>query len=441
MSKILSEDASPITAFAIRTVISSFLSERLQGKLDKLKAEDTEARDNWIAKFRPATWIADAAKRVEQIQQVTHALKFNHPDAKGSNLSSTGHKTALHHEFGSHSLNNRLEPDVVGNAAALDVYKFLRLKVAEQTVLDLCLTEHPALIEVFCEYAGGETQEAENWRAAFATLPEPKGELASHKLSKQIYWPLSDGTYHLLLPLFPTSLAHHVWNTMRRDRFSDEAKAAREAHKANKNYKHGYRDYPNTALQNFLQSNPQGISKMNNERHGENWLLASCPPTWQSQNSVQPPLQQRSIFSLFGRRKNVRFTLNALKNLLGNAGDYNNVAIREARATLIDDICDELLQYTAELQALPAGWSKNSMLDEAEQYWLDPERGHEDEDFANRRHQGQWLDEITRNFANWLNSALDKNHKQLHFGDAEAQAWQTVLEDRLQIIRWSLNHA
>lgn len=81
------------------------------------------------------------------------------------------------------------------------------------------------------------------------------------------------------------------------------------------------------------------------------------------------------------------------------------------------------------------------MLDEAEQYWLDPERGHEDEDFANRRHQGQWLDEITRNFANWLNSALDKNHKQLHFGDAEAQAWQTVLEDRLQIIRWSLNHA
>lgn len=62
MSKILSEDASPITAFAIRTVISSFLSERLQGKLDELKAEDTEARDNSIAKFRPAVWIANAAK-------------------------------------------------------------------------------------------------------------------------------------------------------------------------------------------------------------------------------------------------------------------------------------------------------------------------------------------------------------------------------------------
>ncbi|WP_022654589.1 type I-F CRISPR-associated protein Csy1 [Aquaspirillum serpens] len=440
MSEILSEETSPITASDIRTVISSFLTERLQGKLDKLKAEETEARDSLIDAFTPAVWIADAARRVEQIQQVTHALKFNHPDAKGSSLSSTGNKAALHYEFGSHSFNHQLEPDVVGNAAALDVYKFLRLKVAGQTVLDLCLTQHPALMDLFCEYSGGETQEAENWCTAFATLPEPKGELASHKLSKQIYWPLSDGTYHLLLPLFPTSLAHHVWNTMRQDRFSDEAKAAREARKIKKHHDHGYRDYPNIATQHFGGTKPQNISQLNSERHGENWLLASCPPTWQNQNSVQPPLQQRSIFSLFGRRKNVRFTLNALKNLLGKAGDYNNVAIREARAALIDDICDELLQYTAELQALPAGWSKNSILDEAEQYWLDPERGNEDEDFANRRSQGQWLDEVTRNFANWLNSALDKNNKQLHFGDAEAQAWQTVLEDRLQIIRWSLNH-
>ena len=68
-----------------RAAISAFLQERLQAKLDKLKPDDPQ-RDEVIASFAHDVWLASAAKRVEQIQAVTHSLKPIHPDARGTNL-------------------------------------------------------------------------------------------------------------------------------------------------------------------------------------------------------------------------------------------------------------------------------------------------------------------------------------------------------------------
>ena len=69
----------------IKAEITRFLrEERLQPKLDKLKEGDDEARQKLIAEHQPAVWIADAARRVGQIQQVSHAIKFTHPSADGS---------------------------------------------------------------------------------------------------------------------------------------------------------------------------------------------------------------------------------------------------------------------------------------------------------------------------------------------------------------------
>ncbi len=191
----------------LKAAIARFLREdRLQPKLDKLKDDDDEARQKLIAEHQPASWIADAARRVGQIQQVTHAIKFTHPSADGSSLSSAGNPAAGAAVVGSHVLGGKAAPDVVGNAAALDVYKFLRLTVDGRSLLDRAIGRDLALAEALSE---DPTQAAE-WMAAFAGLPEPKGRPASHKLAKQIYWPVGDGSYHLLAPLLSSPLAHAV---------------------------------------------------------------------------------------------------------------------------------------------------------------------------------------------------------------------------------------
>lgn len=421
----------------IRNAIAGFLQGRLQPKLDKLKDSEDEARQKLIFDHQPAVWIADAVRRVGQIQQVTHAIKFTHPSADGSSLSSPGNPAAGPLTVGSHCLGAETLSDVVGNAAALDVYKFLRITVDGRTLLERAISSDPAFAEALSENAA----KAAEWMEAFAGLPAPKGRPASHKLAKQIYWPVGEGAYHLLGPLLSSSLAHVVHKRIGDDRFSDEAKAARDARRAGKAHPHGYRDYPNLVIQSFGGSKPQNISQLNSERRGENYLLASLPPVWKSP-AVRPPLKVETVFArYFERRKEVRRLTDVLRDFLRRVADAGtNIRIRETRADLVAELCSEVLHMGAELRAyLPPGWTTGTdcQLNLAEQCWLDPERGLHDPDFAAHVRLGDWKDEVCLRFGNWLNARLQTD--KTHFGGAEALAWQSALGSELTMLREELN--
>ncbi|MDQ5909972.1 MAG: CRISPR-associated protein Csy1 [Pseudomonadota bacterium] len=432
---VSSEISIQDVAAHIRSAIAAFLQDRLKPKLDKIKEDDHATRQKLLDAHEPQTWIANAAHRVSHIQQVTHALKFSHPDAKGSNLTSLGNPHAGELTVGSHALANTLPPDIVGNAADLDVYKFLRLEVNGQSLLDRAIAQDPALVAALSDNA----DLARQWMAAFATLPEPNGKLSTHKLAKQVYWPLGDGRYHLLAPLFPTALTHRVWERIREDRFSDEAKAAREAKREHRAHPHGYREYPNLAIQKFGGTNRQNISQLNVERYGENWLLPSLPPTWQS-DSIRPPFFTDSVLSRrFGSRPEVRRLTQTLREFLKKVAKIDsNIRIRDKRAERVGDLRDELLQFAAELHELDAGWtqSEKCRLNAAEQCWLDPKRAEIDEEFATRWQRGDWQDEVCLRFGNWLNAAISS--EQTPMGQVESEAWQTVLDDELRMIRLEL---
>ncbi len=427
----------------IRQAINAFLTDRLQPKLEKVGEEDSEQRALLLAAYVPKTWIADAARRVVQIQQVTHAIKYTHPDARGSSLYTAGNPHAADAEVGTHTLGAQFAADVVGNAAALDVYKFLNLRIGERSILDLVIADEPALAAAFSENA----EEASAWTAAFATLPQAKGETASHKLAKQVYWPLGDGEYHLLAPLFPTSLVHGLWKTIREDRFSEEAKAARAAKKAKMAHPHGFREYPDLVIQTFGGTKPQNISQLNSERYGENYLLRSLPPNWQSP-AIRLPTTVNSVFDrIFSRRPRVRELLNILRAFLESVVKENNFRIRNKRAELTAYLCDEALLYAAELREavetgqVAAGWTQDEAckLNRAEQCWLDPLRCKIDPDFAREYQRDEWPDEICRRFGNWLNARLTT--ERLPMGAIEAEHWRSELEKEMRLLRRELaNH-
>ncbi len=432
--------APPPNTASIKAVIAQFLTDRLQPKLEKVAEGDSEQRAALLAAYTPQAWIADAARRVGQIQQVTHAIKYTHPDARGSSLYSTGNQHASDSEVGTHTLGAALAADVVGNAAALDVYKFLNLRVGERSLLELAVADEPALAEAFSE----NTEEAQGWMSAFATLAQAKGETASHKLARQVYWPLGDEQYHLLAPLFPTSLVHALWKTIREDRFSDEAKAAREARKAGTAHPHGFREYPEMAIQSFGGTKPQNISQLNSERYGENYLLPALPPNWQSP-AIRPPFTVNSVFDrIFGNRPRVRELVRTLRAFLESVAAYNNLAIREKRAELSAYLCDEALLYAAELRdavetgALAKGWTADEgcQLNRAEQLWLDPLRSQDDPDFAREYVRDEWPDEICRRFGNWLNARLTTD--KLPMSAIEADHWRRTLEKEMRLLRREL---
>lgn len=425
--------APPASVGQIMAEINRFLQERLQPKLEKLKPEDDAPRQQLLQDYSPGSWIPDAAHRVGQIQQVTHALKFTHPDARGSNLSVAGNAAAGDALIGTHTVAETLPPDVVGNAAALDVYKFLRLSVGGKTILDLAASSDPALASAFSD----DPDSAHAWMSAFATLTQAKGQPASNKLAKQVYWPIENGQYHLLSPLFPTSLVHGVWKRIREDRFSDEAKAAREARHNELAHPHGYREYPNVAIQKFGGTKPQNISQLNSERYGENFLLPSLPPNWKSAE-VRAPLGVTSVFDrTFGNRPRVRELVRILREFLVSVERAGtNIRIRDKRAELAALIRDEAFQYAAEFrEGLHPGWSQQPecLLNSAEQCWLDPDRATSDPDFASLRERGDWPDEICRRFGNWLNARLTTANTPM--SAVEAAHWTDVLDKEMRLMR------
>lgn len=437
--------APPGSVASITAVINAFLQERLQSKLEKLKPEEDEQRQALLLDHLPENWIANAAKNIWQLELATHVLKYTHPDAKNearifsSNIVYPGHSILGDGVVGSHTVDALACLDVAGNAAWLPVDKFLCLEVSGLSILNRVCQNDPLLRETFADLGEVDSE----WMSAFSNYANPEKKPASHKLAKQIYWPVdrsrnnsSQSNYHLLAPLFPTSLVHGLWKQIREDRFSDEAKAAREARRNGLDHQHGYCEYPNVAIQNFGGTKPQNISQLNSERYGENYLLPSLPPSWKSAE-IRMPLAVNSVFDrIFGSRPRVRELVRILREFLVSVEHAGtNIRIRNKRAELAGLIRDEVLQYAAELRQLEPGWSAlpECLLNSAEQCWLDPERAEQDADFASLRQRGDWPDEICRRFGNWLNARLTTPNTQM--GAIEATHWRDVLDDEMRLMR------
>ena len=414
-----------------RAAISAFLQERLQAKLDKLKPDDPQ-RDAVIASFAHDVWLTSAAKRVEQIQAVTHSLKPIHPDARGTNLYVEPRTLPPLAELGSHALGERFVGDVVGNAAALDVYKMLKLEVNGRSLLTALLAQDSdALAALHTDPA-----QAQALRDAFVSLTQPRAEgPSSHTLAKQLYWltgtdACDDAHYTLLAPLYATSLAHAVHAQVQEDRFGEANKAARQARRERKVHDGVFHDYPGLAVQNMGGTKPQNISQLNSERRGMNYLLSSLPPKWKV-NAQRFPTHADSVFTrYFDSRPLVRQTVKTLRRYLeSNPNPVKDT--RDHRKELVDVLVDEMVNMAAELQhALPPGWTLDdprfSALNEDEQTWLDALRAElpEEDDFANRWLAMEWPDAIGTRFGNWLNARLEGK---LSFSDIEFRAWKKEL--------------
>lgn len=423
---------------ALRDLIHTFIHTRLQAKLDKL-ADNDPKRQKLLDEHQPDAWLADAARRVAQIQLATHTLKPIHPDARGSNLHTPPPAIDLPGLVSSHCLSHDWENDYVCNAADLGMVTFLQLEHQGKTLLQRALEKDPDLIAALSK----NNEQAECWSSSLAALTNITP--TSSTFAKQIYFPLLDGSYHLLAPLFPSSLIHRVRQQISEDRFGEAAKAARNAKRLNLPFQHGYREYIGLAVHHLGGSKPQNISYLNLKRKGENWLLASLPPQWRSLD-LRPPLRRDSAFEFIYRNdKALRARVAELQHFLRETS-HNNWQIRRKRARLLGEITDAVHQYAAALLdanrngELAVGWSAHAecRLDDSERHWLDPLRAHDDAEFQSVHLCRDWPEQASKRFGNWLNAKLD--HDTLRLGEDEAAHWRGVLHEELTLFKEMLDH-
>lgn len=419
---------------AFRAAIAAFIEARRETKLKG--KDDADA----AAKYDYTTWLADAARRVSQIQAVTHVLKATHPDAKGSSLHIPPSSLPQRSEIGSHVLGSDYAEDVVGNAAAADVYAFLKLEIEGKRLLHWMRASDRDLQAAL----SSDTNKATDWMSVFASLIRDGIKPASHPLAKQVYWLIGDkpednAQYHLLQPLFPSTFIHAVHVDIQNALFGEANKSARGAYREGRPHDEPYYAYQNLAERHLgappKPTNKQkhlNISHLNAERLGRNYLLPSLPPRW-DQDRFRNLLNLDSALERFGHFPGVRELVKTLAEFLLSNPEPNMQA-RERREAIEKALGQQLPVFAASVRAgTTPGWTRDPdcKLPECEQLWLDSERielplreGHEEADgeFKEDYGRGDWQDQVAERFANWINARL-RAAGLTTVGDSECRHW------------------
>ena len=368
----------PLTAQArsIQNAILVFLSERKQLKVDKLpNPTDANALQELTEQFDLFTWLDDAQKRAWQLKLVTHIAKGMHSGAKGASslyVPPTTMKAPDNTWVGSNCLVD-FQVDAAGNAAALDIYKFLMVSVGNCRLLDLVENNDTDLKLAL----HSDPKKSQACRDIFADMLQQK-KMAAHTLTKQVLWPLhndihNSDDYRLLLPLHPISLIHHIANRIRHDRFSDEAKIGRSARKENAPSTTILHEYPNIAQQFHGGTKPQNVSQLTSELGGGYYLLSSVPPVL-SKTDVRPVYHQENALVVFSRGSGREVLRNAVACIRAlHKQEQSDARERTERNQAIDAVADAMFSWTLTLRNLDPVWldGDDCELPDNQKNWFD----------------------------------------------------------------------
>ena len=380
--------------------IKDFLQERKEARIkSKTKANMSEEEKLEVKRianeaFDIETWLPSAAKRATQLSMVSHPGKFSHPSAKTSSIiASCERKDDGFVRTG----NAESELDVFGNAAALDVYKFLSLAMKNgKTILENLENKTPEIQEQF-------SLKTSSFDAIHTGLMAIKKEgVTNYQTSgkvKQVYFPVEDD-YHLLSILTPSGLMFKLKERINTIRFSEQVKQARDAKRKNEINEQGFTEIYNLSVIGFGGTKPQNISILNSQNFGQSYLLECLPPILKKRTIILP---KKNFFTNTLNPWAYKESFQTFHRLI--YGDYNNVDIRRGRDNTIHFIVSQVIERMWAVRQSEQGWSEGgaySHLPAYQKHWLDnlhTKEREEDDDLLNT---------VTKDLSHWFLASYEK---------------------------------
>ena len=385
--------------------ISEFFVERKTAYLKaKIKPslsteEETQILADAEDRFCLSTWLPNAAKRASQLSMVSHPSKFSHPSAKTSSvIAKSNHVNDGYLRSG----NIEYELDVFGNAAAMDVFKFLILKLEDDKSIFSHLEEDSSIIKLVFTIP---TASYESLKNDFLSIKKIDTSCKTDHLIKQVYFPVNDD-YHLLSVLTPSGLLTLLKTRVDNIRFSDETKTAKEYRRKNEYHALGYDDLFDLTVTGFGGTQPQNVSVLNSQNAGRAYLLSSTPPKLKHRDIRLP---NQDFFKNSLRPSQFKDSFQTLHSLM--IVPVNNVHLRNGISNTLKYIIDQVLQRAFKIRSSTIGWSNAEhyqFLPLAQRIWLD------DEHISKRQNEDEWINQINRNFARWILQAYEFTCKDSH---------------------------
>jgi len=398
--------------------IENFLSERKAARIKKNLKPNTNDEEKQNIELEAAdfflldNWLPDAAKRSGWLSMISHSGKFSHPSAKTSAVIADAQPSP---DGFLRTGNADADLDVLGNAAALDVHKFLSLTLTDGQPVLAHLEQNSAVIQMQFNLPSLSFTELQQGLLA---IKQSAGKAKTSEKIKQVYFPVDDG-YHLLSILTPSGLMFKLKERINTLRFSDQAKQAREDRRNQVHNEQGFDELYNLAVIGFGGTKPQNISVLNSQNGGTAYLLPSLPPQLEIR-TIQPP--KTSFFKDSLYYKHYQDSFKALHRLF--TANHNNIDIRDGRDYWIESIAEQVIEKVWQIRQLEAGWSETTSLPLAQKIWLDAVY------LEQRENEDDWLDEIIRSLVDWFLITYEKTvgkDKAIFLGDVQLAHIRTVL--------------
>ncbi|MEN8423903.1 type I-F CRISPR-associated protein Csy1 [Acinetobacter junii] len=402
--------------------IHAFLNERkelwLKDRIKKAENESViaELQQQAKDKFSLNEWLPDAAKRVTQLSMVSHPSKFSHPSAKTSSVIAN---VEQRNDGYLRSGNVEYSLDVFGNAAAMDVFKFLSLPLSEElTVLDGFEENDQGLKNLIAD----AKLNFETLSVEFLKIKATDNSIRTDHLVKQVYFPVSEANYHLLSILTPSGLITRLKQSIDVMRFSEETKQAKESRKKNEHHEVGYSDIFGLTVTAYGGTQPQNVSVLNSQNAGRAYLLSSCPPVFENRN-IKLPSQDFFQQCLYWKKFSSEF-----ESLQKYVTEINNQHTRKKIKKILRKMVEDILFIAFCVRKNEKGWSKKEHYQSLvlkQKIWLD------DAYLDVRQTENEWRDEIARRTAKWILDSFEDFYGSKLFGSPEIIELKAIVFEAL----------
>lgn len=415
--------------------IDAFFLERKEAWLKKnIKAtmKDSEIQEKQLEcekLFSLECWLPNAAKRAGQISMSTHPCTFSHPSAR---KNKNGYATPVMADAKRsadgylHSGNVTAEIDALGNAATIDVYKFLTLEMADSKKLIAHIQEDSAIAVSLLTIETESYEALKNGFLLMVKTDEHSDTVTSSKI-KQVYFPVND-SYHQLSVLSNSGIIFELRKRVDEIRFSDEAKELRDKKRNNTYSEKKFVEIFNLTTIGFGGTKPQNISVLNNQNGGKAHLLMSAPPTLQKRGIRFP---KQNFFKESFRYYEYREVFDALHNLFKT--NYNNKRIREGRDYRLQDLMDRIIEKMWVVRSVCTEQYRpeDSQLRPHQKIWLCEEFQH------TREEEDAWLDQLCKEISIWVIQTYEKLFGKLAYklGESERLHIQDIVEYNKEALR------
>lgn len=254
-------------------------------------------------------------------------------------------------------------------------------------------------------------------------------QIRSHTLAKQIYIPIGNADYHLVSPMYSSSLAHDIALAVKAS--NDKENIAKLARQQNAWSEEAYIFYPKVATLGVTKSNHQNVSALNGQRGGQLYLFSALPPKWTV--NPKPPTSMRQILS-----KSYQGHLFAQMKYLLNIFKQNDLFINFERKQVLKELIEEIVYAVCDEMMLvrktqPAGWTKALQVPTYLAMMIDSQIL-ADENYSQPQIE-MYLDELKQEIVAWISNGIDDKLRAKSLETLWLKIMTPILKEFYQVLK------